>query len=182
MAEDVNRLLANAGIAYQFAWYLYDNVDELRRHIAKNNYDALFAVLPEGWRQPFRDDSTHEKIKQRIDVPSQCIQHDHTLPEVWVGRPHKDIQREDCRLARRIQQRYELCLWNLLAKLGWIPLRPSIRSLTTCMSAWTSAAGTTTMRWLASATGSPRPETACCSDRKRSRSTCRRRSRSRPGA
>jgi hypothetical protein len=58
-------------------------------------------------------------------VPSQCIQHDHTLPEVWVGRPHADIQREDWRLARRIAQRYELCLWNLFAKLGWVPFAPA---------------------------------------------------------
>ena len=83
-----------------------------------------FAVLPEGWRQPFRDDSTHEKIKQPIDVPSQCIQHDHTLPEAWVNRPHRDIVQEDQRLARRIQQRYELCLWNLLVKHHWIPFAP----------------------------------------------------------
>jgi hypothetical protein len=31
---------------------------------------------------------------------------------------------EDERLARRIKQRYELCLWNLLAKLHWIPFAP----------------------------------------------------------
>jgi hypothetical protein len=31
---------------------------------------------------------------------------------------------QDQRLARRIQQRYELCLWNLLAKLHWIPFAP----------------------------------------------------------
>src|SRR5207248_3081155 len=90
MADDVNRLLASAGITFNFGCFLYGDVDELRRHVEKQKIDALFAVLPEGWRKPFKDDSTHEKSKRRIDVPSQCIQHDHTLPEVWVGRPHAD--------------------------------------------------------------------------------------------
>jgi hypothetical protein len=125
MADDVNRQLASAGITFKFGHFLYCDVEELRRHVEKQKIDALFAVLPEGWRKPFSDESTHEKIKRRIDVPSQCIQYDHTLPEVWVGRPHADIQREDRKLARRIAQRYELCLWNLFAKLGWVPFAPA---------------------------------------------------------
>jgi hypothetical protein len=125
MADDVNRLLVSAGITFKFNSFLYGDVEELRRHVEKQKIDALFAVLPEGWRKPFDEESTHEKIKRRIDVPSQCIQHDHTLPEVWVGRPHADIQREDWKLARRIAQRYELCLWNLFAKLGWVPFAPA---------------------------------------------------------
>lgn len=124
MADDLNNLMANAGIRFRFQWCLYDNVEELRRHIEKNGIDTLFAVLPEGSRKPQRDDNTHEGIKKRIEVPSQCIQFDHTLPEAWVGRPHADIQRDDWKLARRIQQRYELCLWNLFAKLGWVPFAP----------------------------------------------------------
>jgi len=124
MADDLNHLMQNAGIGYRFKWTLYDNADELGRYVGKHGYDSILAVLPEGWRKPHRDDSTHEKIKQRIDVPSQCIHHDHTLPEAWVNRPHRDMVQQDQKLARRIQQRYELCLWNLLAKLHWIPFAP----------------------------------------------------------
>jgi hypothetical protein len=124
MADDLNQLMQDAGIDYRFKWTLYDNVDELGRFVQKHGYDSMLAVLPEGWRKPHREDSTHEKIKQRIDVPSQCIQYDHTLPEVWVTRPHREMVQQDQKLARRIQQRYELCLWNLLAKLHWIPFAP----------------------------------------------------------
>lgn len=124
MANDLNHLMKNAGIGYQFSWTLYDNAEELGRFVGKHGYDSILAVLPEGWRKPHRDDSMHEKIKQRIDVPSQCIQHDHTLPDAWVNRPHKEMVKQDQRLARRIKQRYELCLWNLLAKLHWIPFAP----------------------------------------------------------
>lgn len=124
MADDLNQLMRNAGIEYQFNWTQYSSADELGRYISKQGFDSLLAVLPEGWRRPHRDDSMHEKIKQRIDVPSQCIQYDHTLPEAWVMRPQREMAQQDQKLARRIQQRYELCLWNLLAKLHWIPFAP----------------------------------------------------------
>lgn len=124
MAADINYLMKSAGISFQFQWVLYDNVDELGRYVTSKGFDSLLAVLPEGSRKPYRDDSTHEKIKQRIDVPSQCIQFDHTLPEKWVNKSHRDMAQQDERLARRIKQRYELCLWNLLAKLHWIPFAP----------------------------------------------------------
>jgi hypothetical protein len=124
MADDLNHLMQDAGIGFTFSWTLYDSVDELGRFISKQNYDSLLAVLPEGWKKPHRDDSTHEKIKKRIDVPSQCIQYDNTLPEAWVSRSRTEMVKENYKLARRIQQRYELCLWNLLAKLHWIPFAP----------------------------------------------------------
>jgi hypothetical protein len=125
MASDLNYLLGAAGIEYRFRWGPYDTVEDLNRLITEKGFDSVLAVLPEGWRQAFRDDSTHEKIKRRIDVPSQCIQFDNTLPEAWVNRPHRDMVQQDQRLARRIEQRYELCLWNLLAKLHWIPFAPA---------------------------------------------------------
>jgi hypothetical protein len=124
MADDLNHLMQNAGIDFRFKWTLYDNVEELGRSIKAQNHDSLMAVLPEGWRKPHRADDTHEKIKQRMDIPSQCIQFDRTLPEAWVNRPHREMVQQDRHLARRIQQRYELCLWNLLAKLHWIPFAP----------------------------------------------------------
>lgn len=124
MAKDFNQLMASAGIGFQFDWALYDCVEDLNRLVTKKRYDSILAVLPEGWRRAHGDDSTHEKIKRRIDVPSQCIQYDHTLPEAWVNRASDELAKQDYKLARRIQQRYELCLWNLLAKLNWIPFAP----------------------------------------------------------
>jgi hypothetical protein len=124
MMRDLNYLLEGVGIDYRFQAYLYHDVEELARHVAKNGHDAVLAVLPEGWAEPYRDDSTHEKIKQCIEVPSQCIQHDHTLPETWAKRPHREFVAEQPRLAKRIRQRYELCVWNLLVKHHWIPFAP----------------------------------------------------------
>lgn len=124
MARDLNYLMERAGIEYRFVWTLYEHIDALNRFVTERGHDTLLAVLPEGWRKAYRGDSTHERIKQRIEVPSQCIHFDHTLPEAWVGRPHRDMVREDARLAQRIRQRYELCTWNLLVKAHWIPFAP----------------------------------------------------------
>jgi hypothetical protein len=124
MMDDLNHIMQNAGINYTFNLTLYENVDALARFLTDNGHDSVMVVLPEGRRKPYADDTTHERIKRRIDVPSQCIHHDHTLPEVWANRPHRDMMQQDHKLARRIQQRYELCVWNLLAKLHWIPFAP----------------------------------------------------------
>lgn len=125
MCEDLNQLMQSAGIDYRFAWTLYDTAEELGKYIADKGFDSAMVVLPEGWKKPHRHDSMHERIKQRIDVPSQCIQHDHTLPEAWVRRPpNQQLSEQDRKLERRVRQRYELCLWNLLAKLNWIPFAP----------------------------------------------------------
>ena len=124
MMDDMNRIMANTGIDFRFKFWLYESVDELSRHIVANGYDALLVVLPEGSHQAHSDDDTHEKIKKHIEVPSQCVQHDHILPEVWLECDPGEIERQDRLLSRRIKGCYELCLWSLLAKLGWIPFAP----------------------------------------------------------
>jgi hypothetical protein len=124
MAADLNDIMKHAGIDFRFRWTTYDTAIDLGRQVSQNGFDSILAVLPEGSRKPHRDDSTHEMIKQRIDVPSQCIQYDHTLPTLWVSRPQHEMLKQDSKLAWRIKQRYELCLWNLLAKLHWIPFAP----------------------------------------------------------
>jgi hypothetical protein len=124
MMQDLNYILRSEGIEYGFEAFLYQDVEHLHAHIGKRGFDSLVAVLPEGWRQPFRDDDTHEKIKRRVEIPSQCIHHDHTLPESWINRPHSDFVREDPSYSRRIRQRYEACVWNLLVKHHWVPFAP----------------------------------------------------------
>jgi hypothetical protein len=104
MMHDLNHILTSEGIEYRFEAFLYQDVEHLRTYIEHKGFDALLAVLPEVWRESRRDDNTHEEIKRRIEVPSQCIQHDHTLPESWVNRPPKAFMQAQPRLARRIRQ------------------------------------------------------------------------------
>lgn len=125
MRNDLNHILQSVGIDYRFVAFMYRDVEHLRTQIDRKGFDALIAVLPEGWAEPHRDDSTHERIKRRIEVPSQCIQHDHTLPETWLNRAHREFTDAQPKLARRIRQRYELCIWNLLVKHHWIPFAPA---------------------------------------------------------
>ncbi len=86
MVSDLNYILKLEGIEYQCEAFLYQDVEELRARIEKHGFDALLAVLPEGWQEAYRSDNTHEQSKQRIEVPSQCIQYGHTLPESWMSR------------------------------------------------------------------------------------------------
>ena len=125
LKKDLNHLLSAMGVDYSFESFMFSDVDELRRHIETNGFDSLFAVLPEGSRSQQGDDNTHEQIKQRIEVPSQCIHYDRTLPERWVDRSPREFKKAEARISRRIEQTYQLCLWNLLVKHHWIPFAPA---------------------------------------------------------
>jgi hypothetical protein len=124
MMNDLNYILDSEGIDFRFEAFLFRDVEHLQRHVTTKGFNALLAVLPEGWRLAYRDDSTHECIKRRIEIPSQCIHHDHTLPENWVSRPAREFVQQQPQLARRIRQCYELSLWNLLVKHHWVPFAP----------------------------------------------------------
>ena len=102
-----------------------DDIDEIRQAVEQGRHDALFAVLPERSNSPTLMDDTHERLKKRIDIPSQCIHWDNTLPKQWVGKPRRDLEQADFRLARRIDQKYHLCLLNLLVKSHWFPFAPA---------------------------------------------------------
>lgn len=124
MKNDLNYLLESQGIEYKFEFMLFNDVDEIRKEIERNGYDALLAVLPERSRSPHDPNNTHEKIKRSIEAPSQCIHYDNTLPREWVARKHRELQDAKPKLARRIRQMYELCLANLLVKHHWVPFAP----------------------------------------------------------
>jgi len=124
MASDLNQILEDQDAAFRFTLGQWDTVEEMKRLIDTGGCDALLAVLPEGRLAPHTDNNTHEKIKQRIDVPSQCIQFDHTLSSKWTGRSHNELMNADPKLAKRIRQRYELCILSLLVKHHWIPFAP----------------------------------------------------------
>ncbi len=124
MARDMNYLLRKHGVEQTFDFLLYRDVQELRRHVEENGYDALLAVLPEGIDAFPATDDTHERIKRLIEVPSQCIKKDNTLPREWADKHPREFTTKEPRRAGRIRQRYELCLINLLVKHHWVPFAP----------------------------------------------------------
>jgi hypothetical protein len=80
LQQDLNRIWADQRFHYRFDRFeLYRDEKELRRHVEQGEYDAVLVVLPEDSRQGQHDHDTHERIKQTLDVPSQCIHHDNTL-------------------------------------------------------------------------------------------------------
>jgi hypothetical protein len=125
MASDLNQILEEQDVGFRFEFEQYESVEEIQRLVERGNYDALLAVLPESSRVPHTDNNTHEQIKRRIDVPSQCIQYDHTLPSKWITRAHAELLNDDPKLAWRIRQRYELCIGSLLIKHHWVPFAPA---------------------------------------------------------
>ena len=125
MKADLDTLLEEQGIAFRFDLIRYSDVEEIRTKVESSGYDALLAVLPEGRLESYQDNSTHEQIKQRIEVPSQCIHYDHTLSTRLVTRPADELDGGDAKLLKRVLQKYELCLANLLVKHHWVPFAPA---------------------------------------------------------
>lgn len=126
LKNDLNYLFRNQGIPYRFGkWIEFSSTQEIVNAIEKEDFDSLFAVLPEGRFAPQSDADTHEKIKKRIEVPSQCIQHDNTLPIEWVDKDYRELRESNPYLERRIKDRYHQCLLNLLVKHNWVPFAPA---------------------------------------------------------
>jgi hypothetical protein len=124
LKEHLQAILLDQGIDVAFSVIRYRDADELRSEVERNGYDTLLAVLPEGWRAPKSTNSTHEKIKRQLDIPSQCVQYDHTLPREVAGQDWQAIKKMDDRMVRRTRQIYEMCLGNLLVKHHWFPFAP----------------------------------------------------------
>jgi len=125
MKADINAILADQGIAFTFQLIRYRDVEQIRKEVEGSGYDALLAVLPEGRLANYQDNSTHEQIKQRIEVPSQCIHYDHTLSSRLVTHSSDELHGSDAKLLKRAHQRYELCIASLLVKHHWIPFAPA---------------------------------------------------------
>ena len=124
LKTDLEMIWAGQGIEATFATVYFQSAEEVRRAVEDGGHDAVLAVLPEGSRRGRSANDTHEQLKRRLDVPSQCIQHDNTLPPKWCPRSWHELTQADGRLARRIRQRYELCLGNLLVKHHCFPFAP----------------------------------------------------------
>lgn len=123
MKNDLNYILGAQGINYRFEMSRYRNVEEIKKEIEQNGYDAALIVLPEPRSGDDRKVDIHEQVKQRLDVPSQCIHLRNTMPK-RVNVSLNDLYEQDQRLAGRIRQRYELLILNLLVKHHWLPFFP----------------------------------------------------------
>ena len=132
MMRDLNYIFESEGIDYRFEAFLYQDVEHLRAHVEKKGFDTLLAVLPEGWREMHRSDNTHEQIKRRIEVSSQCIQYDHTLPESWVRRPYSDFMQAQPKLAKRIGSGTNCVFGTCSSNTTGCHSRRTTRSTTTC--------------------------------------------------
>ena len=126
LKSDLNRLITQNGLDFRFeAQHPYQTVHDIRQEVEREKYDTLFAVLPEGHHKKYFDTDMHEKIKQEISIPSQCIHHDNTLPRKWVDRHPGEFRKANPRAAHKVQDRYKQCLLNLLVKHHWIPFAPA---------------------------------------------------------
>jgi hypothetical protein len=125
MKTDIEFICESQGVPIGFALLVYRDVEEIARYVDRGGYDAVLAVLPESSRDGFGPDNTHEKIKRRLEVPSQCLLYEHTLPKKWVDRPAREFKENDARMAKRIRNTYDLCLLNLLVKHHWFPFAPA---------------------------------------------------------
>ena len=124
MKQDLEGIWKLQGIEAAFGLCLYNTVEEPYRFIEANNHDTLLAVLPENSQSSQGDGETHERLKRRIEVPSQCIQHGNTLPSRFLGLGSADFMRTEPRRAKRVTNTYELCLANLLVKHHCFPFAP----------------------------------------------------------
>ncbi len=125
LRRDLNQLVIQQGLNFRFeAQWRYRTIHDIEQKVEQEEYDTLFAVLPEGRNEKRSDADMHEKIKQQISIPSQCIHHDNTLPQKWVNRPPREFAKTNPRAARKIQDHYKQCLLNLLVKHHWVPFAP----------------------------------------------------------
>lgn len=120
MQEDLNYVLRQQNLGYRFELLRFQNVEEIRREIERSRYDAAVVVLPPP--QANRPD-LHEQVKQRLEVPSQCIMLRNTMPKD-VTCSLETLRQRDARKASRVQQRYEMVILNLLVKHHWLPFLP----------------------------------------------------------
>jgi hypothetical protein len=126
LMDTLNGLLGGRGIQFSFKRYIqFKNADEIRREVEKGGHDAVLAVLPEKRYDAPHSGDTHEQLKQRLSVPSQCI-HFYTLGlEKLRGGTFAEIERADRKTAIRFRNRLDLTLGNLLVKAHCFPFVPA---------------------------------------------------------
>ena len=102
--QDFNYLLEQQGIDYRFSMRGFDTVDKIRRTIEEEGYDSAVVVLPPNNNERV---DLHEQVKQRLEVPSQCIMLKNIMPKK-IECSLQELKQRDNRLARRIEHRTTL--------------------------------------------------------------------------
>ncbi len=128
LKADLEAIWSEQGIDASFYLIRYDNVAQIRAELEQGDCNTLLAVLPERPHAPRSGSDTHSQLKRNLDVPSQCIHYQNTLPKAWIGKSWAELQRINgagSGRARRIHQRYGLCLGNLLVKHHCFPFAPA---------------------------------------------------------
>jgi hypothetical protein len=124
MQAELDNICRGQGIRAAFAVTLYNTVEDIYQAVEKGKHDALLAVLPEGSSAPQDQGNMHEAIKRRIQIPSQCIQHNRTLPARLAKMSLKDAMKSDAQYVRRVRRMYEGCVSALLVKHHCFPFAP----------------------------------------------------------
>jgi hypothetical protein len=125
MKRDLETIWNSQGVGATFGLCVYDRVEDIHRFVESNNNDSMLAVLPEGSDGSIGGgEDTYDRIKRRIEVPSQCLQHNHTLPSRLADLSAEELRRKEPKKSRRVTQTYELCLANLLVKHNCFPFAP----------------------------------------------------------
>jgi hypothetical protein len=125
MKEDLELIWNEQGIKESFEAVFYDRVDDIRIAVEDGRGNVVLAVLPEPSSWPRNKDNTHERIKKVLEVPSQCINIDHTRPREHLQRSWDDMRRADRSLAKRLRNTYEMALGSLLVKHHCFPFAPA---------------------------------------------------------
>jgi len=121
---DLETIWREQNIEADFVLCLYRRVEEIHEFVQEGGYNAVFAVLPKDFDESANNESTYERLKKRIEVPSQCIQHNHILPPRFNKTAKDELYHREPKVARRVYPKYQLCLANLLVKHNWFPFAP----------------------------------------------------------
>lgn len=123
---DLNQILEVQNLPFRFKRFdLYQDAYEVHQALVNGDFDSVLAVLPEGRRRAQTRSSTHELLKRKLVVPSQCIQHDNTyFDKTGRYRTPKCAGGVDF-LPNRIRNHYINCIWGLAVKNHYVPFAPA---------------------------------------------------------
>ena len=124
LRDDLNGIAVDQQLPFSFPSPLrYREVDEIRQVVDAHDYTSAFIVLPEGRAGPTGSGSTHELVKQRVPIPTQCIHYDNTFFD-RSGR-YKSRGKAGRPLPTSVITKYSICLWSLAVKNHFVPFAPA---------------------------------------------------------
>jgi hypothetical protein len=127
LLHDLNHILEDQRLPFRFSRYeFYRDPHEVQSAVVSGAYDSALVVLPEGRAVPQKPNSMHEQIKQKLAVPSQCVQYDNTFFDRSGQYPLSSENRDPANeLPRRTREHYVNCIWGLAVKNHYVPFAPA---------------------------------------------------------